>query len=229
LKALLFIILMTLPCAAAELNTRQQALAYVQALPADTKLYVQPTRLQRYEIVGDGDAQLIAGIVSDFNARHPPYRLIAALFPTPLLSVFAYYGDRPNDLQQFQVQSRLPQGYKRVVASLQMDYQACVFTSFLDRDTWAVGGVIFVDQARLVTASQQRECVEAGLDYIDGFPALTPVDFRQFPPEDVRALIVDALLTCSTDGQSEQTDPDRTKDGLTPLPKRVCVIGQLGK
>jgi hypothetical protein len=218
-----FLAILCTYCAAAEPADRDLALAYVRALPSTTKVYVWPTKLRVFEIVGRDDLTSVSAVVADYARSYPEMTFWSFPGP-PLISIYAYDGETTDPWQEFVVVSKLPESFKRSLSAYDLDSQACAIASLVDRDTWASGGVVFLDRSRLLGEEEQRECVNAGLDYINGFPTTPRFDYRQFPSTEVRQLVLGAVMKCSRDGPVVGEPLELTKDGLTPLPSLDCVL-----
>lgn len=225
IASILLLALLAVPCWAEETSFKKQALEYVKSLPVDTKLYVWPTKLRTYETIGD--TATLSDVVSDYNNNYSAASLVQLPSVPAMISIYVYDNRDPGYMARFINQSKMPDVHKRTLGSLQMDYDACEFTNLLSRDTWADGGAIFMDKSRITSTSEERECIEAGLDYINGFPAIASSGYKDFPPQQVRRLVVEAVSACSAEGGSGPGADERTKDGLTPLPQMACVTGKL--
>lgn len=146
----------------------------------------------------------------------------------PQLSIYTYI-DPQRYMDGFRSASQLPPPFTNHIASLQMNYKPCVFSSLKSRDTWVAGGVIFVNVSVIADADEVLSCVEAGLDTISGFPGRTPSEYQSLPTGDVRREIVRAINRCSEQGNQPGESEERTKDGLTPLPLIGCVLARIGE
>jgi hypothetical protein len=226
-SAILFSLLAVLGthCAAAEATNRDLAIAYVRALPSDKKIYVWPTKLRVFEIVGRVDLAAVSANVTDYAGTYP--EMMFWPFPRPpQVSIFAYDDETADPWEEFVAVSQLLDAFKRSLNPQALKAQACSFTGLVTRDTWAAGGAVFLDRSRL-SAEEQRECIDAGLDYINGFPAPARFDYRQLPSKEVRELILKAVTKCSVEGPIIGEPLEKTKDGLTPLPSIDCVLENL--
>ena len=217
--------ILALSAAVAGPSLNEKAIAYLESLPPETRIYVWPTRLRTYEIVGDQSLPTAYEVLSAYNSEHPGLSLSGMTPLTPLISLYFYRGEAQDYLENFMNDSRLPNSYKSFLAGLRMNYEGCVFTSLLTRSTWAVGGAVFMDLSRIQAEADRRECIKSGLDYINGFPTSPHFDYRQFPPDDVRRVVMGALMKCSADGPVDSEEV--TRDGLTPLPTLECVVAEL--
>lgn len=118
----------------------------------------------------------------------------------------------------------------------------CVAYRFKSRDTWSGYSVIVADTALLTESNATDMCISAALDYFAGLPILhkdaylnnekqdiIDIDVSRVPQEPIRRLIIDAIYECAAEGNTDSTDPERTRSGLTSHPTKTCVIHKLSK
>jgi hypothetical protein len=177
--------------------------------------------------VGKGDLSFASSVVAEHAKLQSEIHF--GSFPgPPLVSVFFYDATVFDPLEEFTSASSLPESFKGSLGE-HVASQACVMVSWTSRETWAAGGVVFLDQSRLPEKADRRRCLETGLDYINGFPTTAEgFDYTQLPSTEVRRLILGAVLECSLNGPYFSEPEERTRDGFTPLPTLGCVEQNLG-
>ncbi|HEV7275016.1 MAG TPA: hypothetical protein VGN80_01890 [Devosiaceae bacterium] len=210
------------PILGSENDPYERGLHYVSSLPADLNIYVWPTRIRPYEIIGDNKAETLETVSRYINKTKDMFLLTHRL-SFPMISLLLYDSGKVDPYKKFLEQSDMSSAYKKGIANINLTYDGCAFTSVLSRRTWAAGGVVFVDIARIVNPMEQMECLHAALDYINGFPAPTKeATHRDLPSADVRKVVLAAITRCSEEGVGG-ADEERSRDGLTPLPPLSCI------
>lgn len=203
---------------------RAQALDYLQDSSQVRDFFVWPVKIRTYESIGS-DKSIVSRVVHQINTDLAGYVILQDYVLSPTISINIYEGDVNRAISNFAQQSDLPSQWKDSISNRDFgDAFPCTFSRFTSRETWAAGGFFLVDRTRLGSDEAVESCLRAGLDYINGFPAHSRLQYEDFPLETVRRAIIFAVLECSKDGAVE-----RSRDGYSPLPSMDCVVDWLSK
>lgn len=196
-------------------ETKTAAIDYLAALPADTPVFMWPTRMHRYEAIGDDS---LRGSLDRY------LRIRGNAFPFGSGADISVIAATDNALRQ----SSLPPGMLDAVARAQRSADGCSAYLSSSRDTWAGLGAMVVDMKRFGDMVKVDECLHSGLDYLNGVPtAQGHFDLQAMPSAEARAAILAASRQCSTEGLNASHPDERTRDGMTPLPTIACLIQKL--
>lgn len=108
--------------------------------------------------------------------------------------------------------------------------ETCYFERYISRKRWIAKGVIVVDisKGNIDNKVLLRNCASAGTDFINGLPfPSNQATLEQLPAPPTRAVLIEALYSCSFEGSTDIKNPERSRDGLTERPSKRCVINRL--
>lgn len=205
-------------------ESAREAREYLSLYPQDQKLYVYPNRLHLFELLGD-DKGTGAAVIQAYNRARDGYSMV--YYPAfPLVSINMYDGDTVGAERRFLSQSNMVSAYKQGIVKRSVWEDPCTFTRNTTRDTWPAHASAFIDTSR-IAGTDLEGCLSVALDYINGFPMRPDMGYRDAPADDVRRLIMSAIIDCSRKGNSLAEDKERSRDGFTALPAMECVIASL--
>lgn len=206
-------------------SARADAEAYLRSLPADTDIYIWPTRSRPYEILANDATEISKSIGrynssrGDYNGLHPARRIAQISIISVAKSVWK------TSRESVASRSKLLTYYRDFALNEKYNENGCTAFKFTDRDTWAAVGIVAVDTDHFNENSILDKCIHGALDYIQGVPiSSSGFNYLQFPDEDTSKIILSSIYHCASDGKSSASTIERTKDGLMPLPLMDCVL-----
>lgn len=205
-------------------ETARQAREYLSLYSQDQRLFVVPTRSHHFELLGD-DKGAGAAVIHAYNQARDGYVMVN--YPAfPGLSINIYDGDTVAAERRFRSQSNMASSYKQGIMRRNVWDDPCTFTRNTNRDTWPAHASAFIDTSRIPDEDLEK-CLSVALDYVNGFPMHPEIGYREAPADDVRKLIMSAIIECSRKGYSLAKDKERSRDGFTALPAMECVVASL--
>lgn len=205
-------------------QVKDSALALLGGLNSATKIYLWPSRKLPYEVIGEAPSEF-AEAVQAFNFDLGGRLGLTEYSAFPLVS-FNFYRNHRDHMEEFGRRTNLGRNYRDYLATRDFTADPCAFTVSTDRETWAAQAAVFIDLDRV---PQQRlvECLLVAMDYVAGFPIPKDLGYQDVPPRTVRLSILSALLDCSTSGDTDYPDSERSREGITALPSISCAVGHL--
>ena len=199
------------------------AMEYLATLPADIELFVWPSPTRIVEAISLGRETALA--VNLYVEQHNEIVWIrGAVGPPPQISIYEYDSiANVYFLQNYMAQSRLLPDYLAYAPRLRFSQRWCAFGGFTDSDTWAAGGLLFIDRSQ-APPNEIPNCVWGALDYFNGLPAGQTVTIDDLPGPGARRLILKAIAICATESRDGGGAP---VNGLYPLPPLSCVPEKL--
>jgi hypothetical protein len=90
---------------------------------------------------------------------------------------------------------------------------------------WTDRGFVLVDpNSGQMADTQVVACIVAGLDFVNGLPVRADTfSIKEIPPAAVSAAILDYVMRCAYDGETESEPPNRSRGGITTQPSIKCV------
>lgn len=205
-----------------------EGLVYIQNIKADHRIYLFPNIFITYEIIGD--SLFVDSDTIDYFSSYDE------IFSFLNVDVFAQISIIviEDDISLKKIvdgKSRMISSYKKFASKATLGEDGCTAYRFISRDTWASGGFIVINKSKFIKGSSLiKKCVYAALDYVNGFPLRGGYfNYIDLPDAAVRKAILAALQTCAREGDAAGSDVERSRDGISALPRLSCATRLLSK
>lgn len=203
------------------------AIDHVSVVPRDN-FEVFSTLLRTYKIVPSVDVEWpsATGPITYWSGR------IVNLLAFQNIVMIVY--NKETSFEELSALSGATRGYVKrfniLFNKMSGDNSSCYFERFTSRKRWMTKGVVVVDltKSNFDQKFLLKNCASAGTDFINGLPFTSNrATLEQMPAPSVRAVLIDALYSCSFEGSTNIENPETSGDGLSERPSKLCVIKHL--